>query len=75
MLQATGGGPKSGELRVDPIAVRDLIILLIVVALVPAPCWRCVQPSPRNGAAAANNGLSSARVAEPYLAAPIFPPA
>ena len=33
MLQAAGGGPTTGVVRVDPIAVRDLIILVTVVAL------------------------------------------
>ena len=49
MLQATGGGPTSGEMRVDPIAVRDLIILVTVVALVAGTllALRATQPEER----------------------------
>ena len=49
MLQATGGGPTSGEMRVDPIAVRDLIILITVVALVAGTllALRATQPEER----------------------------
>ena len=49
MLQATGGGPSSGVMRVDPIAVRDLIILVTVVALVAGTllALRATQPEER----------------------------
>ena len=43
------GARKSGELRVDPIAVRDLIILVTVVALVAGTllALRATQPEER----------------------------
>jgi hypothetical protein len=49
VLPATGGGPTSGELRMDPIAVRDLIILVTVAALVAGTllALRATQPEER----------------------------
>ena len=49
VLPVTGGGPTSGELRMDPIPVRDLIILITVVALVAGTllALRATQPEER----------------------------
>ena len=41
--------PEAGEMRVDPIALRDLIILITVVALVAGTllALRATQPAER----------------------------